>query len=110
MRNLRELSKLPTDPEYWQRLEGRVRGGWADGQMGGHGWLAPFARNAAALGGLAVAAGVAALLLVPPRARPDSNPAVLFRRPNDPAMAAFVSASTPPPLATLLAALPRSAP
>jgi hypothetical protein len=73
--------------------------------------MALFARNAAALGGLALAAGLAALLLVPPRIQGETtNPTVLFRLPDDPAMAAFLASPSPPPLAALMAALPRSAP
>jgi hypothetical protein len=77
----------------------------------GPGWWAPFARHAAVLGGLAVAAGIAALLLVPPRSRGGgTNPTVLFRLPDDPTMAAFLSSPTPPSWAAMMASLPRSEP
>jgi hypothetical protein len=64
------------------------------------------------LSGLAIAAGIAALLLVPPRARGGAtHPMVLFRLPADPTMAAFLSSPTPPSLAAMMASLsPRSVP
>ena len=113
MRELRELSKLPSDPAYWAELEARMRGSGADGQRGSNSrdWWAPLATRAGALVGLAAAAGIAALLLVPPRTqRAAINPTVLFQLPNDPTMAAFLASPTPPSLASLIASLPRSTP
>jgi hypothetical protein len=113
MRELRELSKLPAEPEYWERLEARMRGSGAAGQRGSKSpeWWAPLATRAGALVGLAVAAGIAALLLVPPRARGGAtNPTVLFRLPDDPAMAAFLSSPAPPSLGSLFVLPTRSAP
>jgi hypothetical protein len=122
MRDLRDLSKLPSDQAYWVELEARMReavgadgqmGRWADGQPGsdGAGWWTPLGTRAGVLTGLAIAAGIAALLLVPPRSRGGgTNPTVLFRLPDDPTMAAFLSSPTPPSLAAMLASLPRSEP
>ena len=119
MRELRELSKLPADPEYWERLEAQVGQTVRrpDGQTArrpdgdGASWWALLATRAGALSGLAIAAGIAALLLVPPRTRGGtSNPTILFRLPDDPAMAAFLSSPTPPSLASLMASIPRSQP
>ena len=121
MSELRELSKLPTDQAYWDRLEARMLDGQTtrrpDGQTAGRqggngsGWWTPLATRAGALGGLAIAAGIAALLLVPPRTQDSvTNPAVLFRLPDDPAMMAFLSSPKPPSLAALMASLPRSTP
>ena len=114
MRDLRDLSKLPGDPGYWVELEARMRrGSGAAGQRGsnGSGWWTPLATRAGVLSGLAIAAGIAALLLVPPRTRDGvTNPTVLFRLPDDPAMAAFLSSPTPPSLAAMMASLPRSEP
>ena len=113
MRELRELSKLPADPAYWVGLEARMRGSGAGGQRGSKkpDWWEPVAIRAVGLSGLAIAAGVAALLLVPPRARGGAtNPAVLFRLPDDPAMAAFLSSPAPPSVGTILVSYPRSTP
>ena len=116
MRELRELSKLPTDRAYWDNLECQIVGQWGSGEVGQLGsnspdWWAPLATRAGALVGLAAAAGIAALLLVPPRARGGSaNPTVLFRLPDDPAMAAFLSSPAPPSLGSLLILPTRSAP
>ena len=116
MRELRDLSKLPNEQAYWDRLEAHIVGQWASGTVGRlgserAGWWAPFASHAAALGGLAIAAGIAALLLVPPRARGGvTNPTVLFRLPDDPAMVAFLSSPEPPSLGSLMTFLPRSNP
>ena len=123
MKELRDLSKLPTEPAYWVELEARVLGrdphatlGAGSGTAGrrdgnGIGWWSPLAARAGALAGLAAAAGIAALLLVPPRTQGGAaNPTVLFRLPDDPTMAAFLSSPTPPSLAALMASLPRSEP
>ena len=114
MKELRDLSKLPHDQAYWDNLESQIVGKWGGGEVGkqaGNGWWAPLATRAGALVGLAAAAGIAALLLVPPRIRGGrTNPTVLFRLPDDPAMAAFLSSPTPPSLASLMATLPRSEP
>jgi hypothetical protein len=113
MRELRELSNLPADQAYWVELEARVRGGGAAGRRGSNTpeWWAPLATRAGALVGLAAAAGIAALLLVPPRVRGGAaNPTVLFRLPEDPAMAAFLSSPAPPSLGSLLSLPTRNAP
>jgi hypothetical protein len=116
MSELRDLSKLPAEQAYWDRLEGRIigqRGSGAAGRRGGDrsGWWTPLATRALGLGGLAVAAGIAALLLVPPRARDGAtNPAGLLRLPDDPGMIAFLSAPKPPSLGSLMIGLLRSKP
>jgi len=111
MRKLRELSKLPEDPAYWEQLEARIV---TRTQVAGTveaAWWVPLAARATALGGLAIAAGIAALLLIPPRGSTrNSNPTLLFRLPDDPAMHVFLSSSRPPSLASLMASLPRSEP
>jgi hypothetical protein len=107
MTEFRELSKLPADQEYWDRLEARITGELAPAvhalASGRPDWWAPVARRAWALGGLAVAAGIAALLLLPPRSPEDAIPTGLLRIPDDdPALIAFVSAAEPPPLVSLM--------
>ena len=112
MRELRDLSKLPADPDYWVELEARVQER-AVGAVGavGPGWWAPLASRALGLGGLAIAAGIAALLLVPPRTRVSAAPqSGLLRLPDDPAMIAFLSAPAPPPLASFIILESRSKP
>jgi hypothetical protein len=108
MSDFRELSKLPDDPCYWSDLETRVLS-----ELGPavrervwetEGWWAPLAKRAWVLGGLALAAGVAALLLMPPRSvNGRAVPAGLLRVPaTDSTVISFVSAPAPPPLATLV--------
>ena len=106
MSEFRELSKLPKDPEYWDRLEAKITA-----ELGPlvralpetrPEWWAPLATRAWALGGLAAAAGLAALFLVPPRTAPAAAPAGLLRLPDNPALVAFVSAPEPPSLAALM--------
>jgi hypothetical protein len=107
MTEFRDLSRLPADQEYWDRLEARITADLAPAVhalgTSGPSWWAPVARRAWGLGGLAVAAGLAALLLVPSRAE-DSTPAAgLLRLPqDDPALIAFVSSPAPPALASLM--------
>jgi hypothetical protein len=107
MNEFRELSRLPEDQEYWDRLEARIT---ADLAPAVHSlatqrpdWWAPVATRAWGLGGLAVAAGLAALLLVPARTLDAPSPTGLLRVPDgDPATIAFLSAPAPPPLAFLM--------
>ena len=112
MSEFRELSKQPKDPEYWNRLEARITA-----ELGPlvralpetrPEWWAPLATRALALGGLAAAAALAALLLVPPRARPAAPTTGLLRLPDNPALIAFVSAPEPPKLASLMIPSSRS--
>jgi hypothetical protein len=115
MRELRGLSKLPSEQAYWDQLEARISAELEPGApslpVTRSGWWAPVATRAMALSGLAAAAGLAALLLVPPRTRNEAgNPAGLLRLPDDPAMIAFLSAPEPPSLGALMASLPRSTP
>jgi hypothetical protein len=107
MTEFRDLSKLPTNQEYWNRLEARITGELAPTvhalASARPNWWTPVATRAWALGGLAVAAGIAALLLLPPRALEDPVPSGLLRMPDDdPALIAFVSAAEPPALASLM--------
>ena len=107
MTEFRELSKLPTDQAYWDRLEARITGELVPAvhalPSARPSWWAPVATRAWALGSLAIAAGIAALLLMPPRTPEDTIPTGLLRMPDDdPALIAFVSAAEPPPLAVLM--------
>ena len=113
MRELRDLSKLPNEPAYWDQLEARIAGSQRGEVAGlqGSSWWVPLANRALGLGGLAAAAGIAALLLVPPRAAGAAiNPTVMFRLPDDPTMAAFLSSPEPPSLVSMIVSLPRSRP
>jgi len=115
MSEFRDLSRLPSDQAYWDDLEARIVGqavGAAKaGEVVGPGWWAPLASRALALGGLAAAAGIAALLLVPPRIHDSrGNSTTLLRLPHDPGMVAFLSAPEPPSLVSLMASLLRSSP
>ena len=115
MKDLRDLSKLPTDAAYWQELEARVLGAVAVPPSRRPavplGWWTPLATRAGALSALATSAGIAALMLVPPRTRGEApNTALLFRLPDDPAMNAFLTSPRPPSLGSLLIGYPRSAP
>jgi hypothetical protein len=114
MRDLRDVSKLPADPDYWVELEARTVRQWDSGKVGqqdGSGWWGPIATRAVALSGLAAAAGIAALLLVPPRTRGETpTTALLYRLPDDPAMNAFLASPAPPSLGSLLSGYPRSTP
>jgi hypothetical protein len=107
-----ELSRLPKDRVYWDRLEARIVAELGPDvralAVSRPDWWAPLARRAWALGALAAAAGLAALLLVPPRT-PRVAPATgLLRLPDNPALVAFVSAPEPPPLAALMLPASRS--
>ena len=107
MTEFRDLSKLPTDPEYWDRLEARITGELTPAvhalASARPNWWAPVATRAWALGSLAIAAGIAALLLLPPRAAEEPGPSGLLRMPaSNPALIAFVSATEPPALASLM--------
>ena len=112
MSEFRDLSKLPSHQKYWDEMEARIVGqAVGAARAGGPGWWAPLASRALALGGLAAAAGIAALLLVPPRIHDSpGNPTTLLRLPDDPGMVAFLSAPEPPSLVSLMASLLRSAP
>ncbi|MEO5618963.1 MAG: hypothetical protein ABIS67_14435 [Candidatus Eisenbacteria bacterium] len=104
MMDFRELSRLPSDPGYWKGLEKRIVSGLGpfllDAAEARADWWAPLATRAWSLGGLAVAAVLAALLVLPPRA-PERQvfPAGLLRFPeDDPALVALLSDSEPPDL------------
>jgi hypothetical protein len=106
MSEFRELSKLPDDQAYWNTLEARITAELSPEvrslPLARPDWWAPLAKRAWALGGLAAAAGLAALLLVPPRARPAAPSTGLLRLPDNPGLIAFVSAPEPPNLASLM--------
>lgn len=108
MSELKDLSKLPADPGYWDGLEARISAELAPAVRElprvRPDWWAPISSRALALGGLAAAAGLAAILLFPPRTpSPAASPSGLFRAPSsDPATVALVSATEPPALASLL--------
>lgn len=110
MSELHDLSKLPKDPAYWARLEARISAelGPVVASLPGHEvrneWWTPVSARAWALGSLAVAAGLAALLLLPSReADPAPSPTGLLMPPNaDAATLEVVSAPQPPALASLL--------
>jgi hypothetical protein len=114
MTEFRDLSKLPEDPAYWDRLEARIAAELAPAvhRLAARkpSWWAPVATRAWGLGGLALAAGLAALLLLPARASEARSQTGLLRVPDDdPAMIAFVSAPEPPSLVSLMILLPGSA-
>ena len=111
MREWGDLSQLPKDPGYWNDLEKRIMSELgpqvrATPETATH-WLAPLAARAWGLTGLAAAAAIAALLLIPPRKDEPRVSAGLLTLPgSDPSFTSFVSASSPPPVGALL--LPRT--
>lgn len=108
MTDFRDLSRLPRDEGYWKALEERIVGELGprvrEARGARPGWWEPLATRAWSLGMLAAAAGLAALLVLPPRApeRP-ANPAGLLRLPeDDPALVAVLTAPRPPRLASMV--------
>jgi hypothetical protein len=103
MSEFRELSRLPEDPEYWESLQARVMSGLPERSPLGAAprWWAPLADRAWGLGGLAAAAALAALLLVPDRPTPDGL-ALLSLPAEAPEVRALVSAPAPPSIASLM--------
>jgi hypothetical protein len=105
MTDPREFSRLPADARYWDGLEARimeemgprVRAGAAQRVY----WWTPLAARAWGLSGLAAAAAVAFLLLTPGRS-PGIVSGLLWRMPDDPALATFLSSTAPPPVAALV--------
>jgi len=110
MSELRDLSKLPKDPAYWARLEARISAELGPvvaalpGREDRKEWWTPVSARAWALGSLAAAAGLAALLLLPPReADPAPSPTGLLMPPNaDAATLEVATAPQPPALASLI--------
>ncbi len=109
MTELRDLSKLPVDRAYWAgleakvtaRLESRVRALPATRTR----WWVPTARGAWLSGGMAVAATMAALVLVPPRPPVEpATPTGLLHAPDDAVTLEFVTATAPPSLGWLVIA------
>lgn len=107
MTEFRDLSRLPDDPAYWEQLESSITGSLAPlvraGAESRQTWWSPITRQAWALGGLALAAALAVLLLAPPR-RDDGPSATGWLRPPEsaPAVTAFLASERPPSVATLL--------
>jgi hypothetical protein len=106
MTEFRDLSRLPDDPAYWEQLESNITGSLGPlvqaGAEAGQGWWSPITRQAWALGGLALAAALAVLLLAPPRDREPSATGWLPPPRNDPAVTAFLASDRPPSVATLI--------
>jgi hypothetical protein len=108
MTEFRDLSRLPADQSYWDSLEARINAELAPLVRAAADrkpvWWRPLAARAWVLGGLAAAAAVAALLLVPSRSAGEpTNPTGLLRPPDDdPALVAFLSAREPPDVAALM--------
>ena len=135
MSEYRDLSRLPDDDAYWAALESRITGelgpriregasdpGGAPVALGGArdardvrvrddaGWWAPLEQRAWRLAGLAIAAGLAAVLLLPRDPSPSSTDAAgtialgpaAFLLPTDPALAAPLASARPPSIATLV--------
>ncbi|MGH7554704.1 MAG: hypothetical protein ACREMQ_17010 [Longimicrobiales bacterium] len=108
MTDLRDLSRLPVDQSYWDGLEARImadlgpRVREASGAQSA--WWAPLAASAWPLVGLAAAAGLATLIILPPRSTEPTSVAIWMLRPpaENPTLQAFVSAPSPPSLATLV--------
>ena len=112
MSEYRELSKLPADQAYWDGLEARITA-----ELGAtvralpearSEWWAPLATRAFAIGGLAAAAGLAALLLLPSRPGEPVPPTGILPLPDNPALLSFISAAEPPALLPMLIPASRS--
>lgn len=114
MKEFRDLSRLPVDPEYWNALEARIMSDLGPrvrgGSVGSGGWLRPLSARAWTLGAVALAAGLAGLILVPPRDPDaiDGSLGFLGVPAKDPVVAAFISAPAPPAVAALV--LPEALP
>ena len=121
MSEYRDLSKLPDDDAYWSALESRITGelgprirdARVTTALGSDdaGWWAPLERRALRLAGLAIAGGLAAVLLLPRDPSPEIPDAALaaalrgptaFMLPTDPALAAPLATAGPPAVATLV--------
>lgn len=108
MTDFRDLSRLPTDEGYWKALEERIVAelgpGVREAEEARPRWWEPLATRAWSLGALAAAAGLAALLVLPPRATEHPvNPTGLLRLPeDDAALVALLTAPAPPQLASMV--------
>jgi hypothetical protein len=105
MSDFRDLSELPDDEAYWDGLEQRIVAGLGPRVPArSDAWWTPLAARAWTLGGLAAAAAIAALLLMPARdeARPVTESSLLLLPNSDPAFVTFVSAPGPPTVGSLL--------
>src|SRR5262245_19210621 len=103
MSDLRDLSKLPEDPSYWDDLEKRIVSGLGARVPEAAAWWRPLAASAWGLGALAAAAAIGAVVLLPARNGERPVNAGLLQLPaSDPAFVKFVAAPTPPRAGTLL--------
>ena len=103
------LSRLPDDPDYWERLTDRVMeevGPALASRSGARGpWWRPMARHARVLAAGAAAAVIGTVALLPERPSPDPGALDVFSlAPPDPVLTPLVLAGAPPTLAALLAA------
>jgi hypothetical protein len=110
--DFRDLSRLPDDARYWEGLEARILAdlrGRPDAVPAAPRWWAPLAARAWALGGVAAAAALAALLLAPGRTEAGPAAAWPLRPPAaDPAFEALVASPAPPSVASFLLPASRS--
>jgi hypothetical protein len=108
MTELRDLSRLPVDESYWEGLEARIVGELGprvrQGVVTRPGWWTPLVEHAWAFGGLAAAAMLALVLVMPERTYTASPIAEMLLRPDDadPALVDFIAAPAPPRLAALV--------
>jgi hypothetical protein len=109
MTELPEFSGLPDDAAYWDELEARIMANLGPrvraGDVRREEWWAPIAAKAWGLGGLAAAAGLAAVLLVPSRTHAPEHAAaqgLLRLSIHDARLAPFVTSASPPSIATLV--------
>jgi hypothetical protein len=106
MTELRDLSRLPEDPAYWADLEARIVGaaGKSASPERESEPLGPLASRAWSLSGLAAAATIAALLLLPSRSSsPGGERSGLLKAPQDnQAILDFVTAPEPPGVISLV--------
>jgi hypothetical protein len=104
MSDLRDLSDLPGDQAYWDGLEKKIVAGLGPRLPARAAWWMPLAARAWALGGLAAAAAIAAILLMPARAEPAplTDAGLLLLPASDPAFVSFVSSPRPPAVGSLL--------
>ena len=107
MSEFRGLSRLPDDPGYWDSLEQRITDELGPRVRAGlpavEPWWTPLAVRSWGLVGLAAAAGLAAVLLLPPRVTASAPPSGLLRGPeSDPALQLFAAAEEPPAVSSLI--------
>jgi hypothetical protein len=111
MTEFRDLSRLPADQHYWDQLESRITGELGPlvrESVRRPAWWSPLARRAWWLGGIAAAAALGALWLLPARPSPGAAAPSGFLKPpdNDPTLVAFVAAPSPPSVGALMLTTP----